>query len=431
MIENPILMEDYFTPGFKVHPLVHAGSQTLRVWKDKPEEQAFESFFMVGAHGKDAAVVRDIDPEYLKYWTALIGEVHVVNLIGLPKGDYLSDAILNNKEALKKIKKEISPGSQLLPFQITQLEQDLAQALEIPLHGSLEISNNFGTKSGIRKLALEENIPMAPGFVANDFIQVEEAIDYLEEKFEELVVKHSLSAAGYMSARMKIKEFGNVREKLNELAGGIYKEREDVFVVEGWIKNKASLCAQIEIPAQGDPVVCAGWQQILEADGISYMGAGPLRLSKKALKSFIRESNKLAWALKKRGAVGCFGPDFLIVSEEEKNMEADTCVLIELNARAPVTSLPLEAVLHIRGYIGEGFCSTHIKLSKVATFKEIAQVLDDNSLLIKSSGKDAKGVVVFNPGMIPYKMFDIIAMAPTWEETEKIVKKTKNLFEMA
>ena len=86
----------------------------------------------------------------------------------------------------------------------------------------------------------------------------------------------------------------NIRELLNDISGGLFIEGKDVVVVEGWVNNTVSLCAHIEILPDKEPIVCSGWQQIIASDGISYIGAGPLRLSKNALKSFISEPGQVS-----------------------------------------------------------------------------------------------------------------------------------------
>ena len=122
---------------------------------------------------------------------------------------------------------------------------------------------------------------------------------------------------------------------LDEIAGGRFVDGRDTVVVEGWLASKAALCAHIEIVAGHAPIVSAAWQQIIDDDGTSYLGAGPLTLSTRALASFVARVNCLAAALRQVGAVGSYAPDFLVVADHETRAEPDTSVLIELNARIP------------------------------------------------------------------------------------------------
>lgn len=426
---SPVLMEEFFSPGFKSHPLLHIGSQSLGVWQGVAEEQAHEGFHAIASHGDDVVVVRDFDEDYINYWTSLVGEERIINIKGLDKTKYLSQALAEDSNALKIIKDKLIPGMVLLPFLYTSWEEVLANKLGIPLLGNPKINNLYGTKSGIRDLAQEAQIPMAPGFVCRNFEEIKMAFVELGKKFDFVAVKHTLSASGYMSKKMSTHSVNSLESEINKLCGGKFLEGRDVFVVEGWVKNSASLCAQIEIIPGQRPVICAAWQQIIANDGITYLGAGPLQISPKARKSLLESINKLAEALYVKGAVGLFGPDFIVVSDEETNLESGTCILVELNARVPLTAMSLEAVKQIRGKIGNGFCSTNIKLGKVLNFKEIMSQLKKHKLLITAKSDQARGVVPFNVGMLPYKSFDVLVMGDCWPDTLEIVGKVKKIFE--
>lgn len=422
-------MEDYFSPGFKGGPFVHIGSQTLKFWHGIPEEQMFEGLILLAAIGKDIAVARDVDPLYISYWQSLVEQTHIVNLRGLDNSKYLSEVILENPFIIEKIRQNMAPKSKLMPFLVTNLEEKVANALGIPLYGSEKISREFGTKSGIRKLAKEVGIQMAPAFICSTYREIKDAVISLENQFDTIVLKHDLSASGYGSKKISIKEIKNLPQIINDLVYGTFVDGQEIIVVEGWIKNKASLCTHIEIMEGKEPIICGGWQQVFDKDGISYIGAGPLMLSPKARESFIMQTKKLAQALAEKGAIGVFGPDFIIASEENKNIKQDTCLLIELNARVPVTAFSLELIKHIKGMIGNGFCSTYIKLSTPETFDEIINVLKKEKLLITKRDTNAKGVVPFNIGMLPWKKFAVVGMADSWEEAENIIDKTRQIFE--
>ena len=425
MNKSPIKMEEYFFPGFKKKPAVHIGSQTMRFFKGIAKEQAYESWHLAGANGKDVTVVRNFDPLYIEYWQDLMGGAKIINFIDKTPGTFLTESILSKPNIIKQIKDEMHKDSRLMVFLPTHLEEQLALKMGIPLHGSSLISDKYGTKSGIRKLAEQHKISMTPGSICSTFIQIKKAIDKLKKQYSILVLKHDLSLSGLFSKRIKsnIKE-KELRKYVNEISGGTFKEGKDTIVVEGWVKSNVSLCAHIEIINGQKPIICAGWQQIIDKDGITYIGAGPLMISKRAINSFLEQTKKLALALQKKGAVGSFGPDFIVDFKEDK------CILVELNARVPYTAFPLETVKEIKGVIGDGFCSTHIKTSKKMIFSQVKKILDKNNLLIKKKNRNAKGVVPFNIGLLAWKTFDIIAMADTWGETEKIVKKVKKIFEL-
>lgn len=429
MKSDPIVMEDYFNPGFKTKPAVHIGSQTVKFFLENIEEQAWEGSSLAAASKGDVAVVRNIDKDYLKYWGSLMDNPYVINIEDKRDlGKYLTEVILEKKNVTDLIKDNMSSNSKLMAFMITSLEQKLADELGISLHGSPKISTLYGVKSGIRKLAEEAGIPMAPGFICTTMAEAEEAIVTLGKSFETIVIKHDQSLSGYFSKKLDIKKIIDVKIHLDEISGGRFVEEKDIVVIEGWLKSKESLCAHIEILEGRDPIICAAWQQIIHSDGISFMGAGPLRLTPRAMKSLNTQVNKLASVLKAKGAIGSYGPDFLILNEEEKNLEQDTCILVELNARVPYTAFPLEIIKQVKGKIGTGFLSQHIKLSNQTTFPKIQKLLQEKGLLITEKNTNANGVVPYNVGLLPWNLFDVVVMADSWEETSQTMQKVKSIF---
>lgn len=427
-MNDPISMEDYFDPGFKTKPMVFEGSQTLKFWHGNAEEQAWEGVHLAGSSNGDLAIVRDIDPNYLKYWSVLMEGPKIINLKGTNPGKYLTEVILESPETLSAIKRDMKSSSKLMVFFPTEIEQELADKLGIPLHGSPEISSLYGTKSGIRNLANEARITMAPGFICSTLDQIHEALAILGKDFDEVVIKHDLSASGYFSKKLDSQKTGDIEGHLREIVGRNFVDGEETVVVEGWLKSKVSLCAQIEILEGQEPVICAGWQQIIDSDGISYIGGGPLMLSKKAFDSFYNQVQRLAKVLKQKGAIGSFGPDFLITSKDETRLEPDTGVLVELNARVPYTAFPLEIIKQVKGKIGNGFLAKHIKVSKKTTFKQLEKIFKKEKLLITKKDTRAKGVVPYNVGLLKWGMFDIVAMADSWKEALQLVQGVDNLF---
>lgn len=421
-------MEDYFDPGFKTKPMVFEGSQTLKFWHGNAEEQAWEGVHLAGSSKGDLAIVRDIDPDYLKYWRVLMDNPKILNLKGTNPEEYLTEVILESPEVLSAIKRDMEPSSKLMVFFPTEIEQKLADKLGIPLYGSPEISRLYGTKSGIRNLANKARITMSPGFICSTLDQIQKALVILGKDFDEVVIKHDLSASGYFSKKLNSQKTGDVENHLREIVGRNFVDGEEIVVVEGWLKSKVSLCAQIEISEGQEPVICAGWQQIIDSDGISYMGGGPLMLSKKAFNSFYNQVQRLAKALKQEGATGSFGPDFLITSKDETRLEPDTSVLVELNARVPYTAFPLEIIKQVKGKIGNGFLAKHIKVPKKTTFKQLEKILEKEQLLITKKGNKAKGVVPFNVGLLKWGTFDIVAMADFWKEALQLVQGIDHLF---
>lgn len=425
---RPVHMEDYFSPGYKTKPAVHIGSQSMRLYASDELEQAIEGLHMAAASEGDIVVVRNIDPLYIKYWQNLMGNVEVINIQTDNKTDYLSTYLLSNSSILEEIKNKMHPDAKLMVYFPTELENKVADKLGIKLHGTPHISNKYGTKTGIRELANEAGIPMAAGYSCVTKTAVVSAIKILFASFDSIIIKHTLSSAGRWMKRLYKDDTYNIDQILDELSGGKFVEGKDSFVVEGWVTNKASLCAHIEILENKDPIISAGWQQIIAPDGITYMGAGPLMLSPKAMRSYMKQVTDLAFALKAKGAVGSFGPDFMITDDKQTQYEPDTSLLLELNARTPVTPFALEIIKQVKGEIGSGFLTQNIKLTKNMTFTELQTILKKEGLLVEEKDKNATGIVPYNIGLLNWNYLYYVVMAQNWDETTKIANKVKAIF---
>jgi hypothetical protein len=426
-IHSPIFMEDYFAPGFKTKPAVHIGSQSMRLYHGDKSEQAIEGIHIAAASEGDIVVARNIDPEYIQYWKYLMGDVNFVNIVTSDMKSYLSDILLNSPQLINEIQNKMDSNSSMMVYFPTEIEEKLAHQIGIKLHGSSIVSTKYGTKTGIRELAKEYKIPMPDGYVCKDKRSVELSFEHLFQDYQTLIIKHALSSAGRWMKKVQKSEITNIDAILNEICGGKYVEGRDEFVVEAWIENKSSLCAQIEIHEGQDPIVAAAWQQVIDVDGITYMGAAPLMLSSKALKSFVKEVTKLAWALKESGAVGSYGPDFIITSDQSVGYCEDTALLLELNARVPVTAFSMEIIKQVKGTVGTGFLTQNIKLPNSSNFSEVREVLNREGLLIKEKGSSV-GVVPYNVGMLEWNSLYYVAVADTWEQAKQISTKVNNLF---
>jgi hypothetical protein len=429
MINNQISMEDYFTPGFKISPSVHVGSQTVPFFRGIPEEQAYEGYYLAAAGKNDLVVVRNIDEGYIQYWKKLIGNHHIINLKNVNPGEFLTQVILDDPKIIEEIKRYMDPRSRLYVFSPTHLELQLAEKLGIPLHGKPDFSDLYGTKSGIRLLAEEYKITMAPGFICKSVNDVEKALLALKDNFTDVVIKYDYSLGGYFNKKVHISERETMKKLVDEIANGIFHEGEGVVVVEGWIKSKAAPCAHIEILENKDPIIAAAWQQIVDVDSVSRIGACPLNLSNRAMKSFLSAVKKIAFALKEKGAIGSYGPDFLITDDSETQFHPDTAVLIELNARIPMTAIALEIVRQVRGKIGTGFLALNVKLESHSSFGKIEEKLASEGILIRQKNPKAEGVVPFNVGLLPWNIVDLVAMADTWNKTQAIMNKAQSVLQ--
>lgn len=421
IMHAPVSLEEHFQPGLKLSPLLLIGSQTHDIWKNSAYLQAPEDYYLAAMGTNNVAVVRNIDPNYITYFSALMDGGKVINLYNVDGGAFLAEYLLKTKWAFEQIQRVIHSGFHLMPFGITNLEQSLAKKFRVPIYGSKQIAATYGTKSGIRRLAQAANIPVSPGYICTTLKEIEQAIHSLRKEFRFVALKHDTSVSGFLSKRLSTRPNVNVTKIIEKLFRRPFLEKEDVVVIEGWIDNASSIGAHIEIAPGKKPVVCAAWQQHIDADGVSYIGAGPMQISLQALAGLKNCLTRLAQILADYGAVGSFGPDFLITADHQP-------ILLELNARVPYTAFPLEIIRHIKGTIGEGFSSAPIFVKKSTTAVEVLTRLSQKKLLVTKKDRQAKGVVPFHMAMLPWGMFNIAAMGDTWKDTQAMVQQVRRLF---
>lgn len=427
MTKQYIDLEKHFSPGFPKQPLLLFGSQTHEIWHNSAKLQIPEGFFLAGLNKYNTVVVRNIDPNYINYFQTLIGGGNIINLYDVDGGKYLSELVLTTPWTEDLIKQAIDKDYKLLAFRITDQEQAIAKRLHIPFHGGKK-NERYGTKDGIRTLAIQGKIPMPPGYVCTTIKEIKSALKQLSESYDEFVIKHSASVSGYLSKKLTRADIGNLDTVVNKLLNRKYIPKEDIFVVEAWLPKTISVGVHIEIFPDQQSRFCAAWQQIIDTDGVSYIGAGPLHLSSPALQSLQMHVQRLMELLQAKKAYGSFGPDFLITTETDIHIPADTAVLIELNARTPYTAFPLEIIKNVKKNIHSGFMSIQIDMNKSVKFADIYTVLKKHKLLVQEQDEHAIGVVPYNVGMLPWKSFNAVAMGNTFEQTLGVVKKTQTIF---
>lgn len=424
----PLLMEDHFVPGIKWTPLLLFGSQTHKIWSNSAKLQAPEDFFLAALKSENIAVVRNMDPNYINYFQNLTGG-QIINISNIEKETYLTEAILKNEWALQLIQDSYKKDLHLLPFMITPMEVKLSNKLHMPFYGNKKTNDLFGTKSGIRRLASQYSLPIPPGHVCASIEEIDQALKSLQHNFKFAAIKHDESVSGFLSKKVSTTACVPTQHILRQILKRPFEKGKDIVVVEGWIHTPISVGTHIEILPNKETFLCAAWQQVIDKDGVSYVGAGPLHISPSALSSLKKNMRSLARALVDKGAFGSYGPDFLITSQSESNLKPDSAILIELNTRIPYTAFPLEIVKNIKGTIGSGFYSTHIHLNKPLKFIDVFTVLRKANLLITHKSPTASGVVPFGISMLPWKSFTIIAIADSWSMAQYVARKTQTLFD--
>ena len=156
----PIAMEDRVALA-PAGPGVHVGLRSMRFFHGNQKGQAREGLLLAADFDRDVVVARGVAPDDLGYGTARAGGVRLVDQVGEDRGECLSRVLLADREALDAVRAAMPPGARVRNFFPTPLEERLADALDVPLHGPPALSARSGTRSGVRNLARESAGPVA------------------------------------------------------------------------------------------------------------------------------------------------------------------------------------------------------------------------------------------------------------------------------
>lgn len=354
-------------------------SLTLDGAEDKGSElQAYEErflFLLLLLRQPRARLVyvtsQPINPTIIDYYLHLLPGVipsHARNRLSLispldGSARPLTAKILERPGLIRKIRSQIPDPERahLVPYISTELERDLAVKLGIPMYGSDPRHFHHGTKSGCRRLFIEETVPCAAGVedvcTRSDIVQAIMKIRSLRPQVRCVIVKLNEGAGGggnasidvdrlpYPSSpdeaeaiegridRMRFEDPGTLFDVyMARLAhrGGIVEER-----IEGTEVRSPSV--QMRVTPLGEVELLSTHDQVLGGpEGQSYIGCRfPADASYAATIS--REALKVGKRLAAEGVIGRFAVDFVVVRNPRGTWDP---YAIEINLRKGGTTHP-------------------------------------------------------------------------------------------
>ena len=274
----------------------------------------------------------------------------------------LSDKLLARPRLIERIRSSIMDPDRahLVPFNTTNREKELALQLGIPMYGADPKFFPLGTKSGCRKIFMEENVSHPLGH--EDIGSKEKLLDAIREmrakkpSIEQVMVKLNEGVSGEGNAIVDLnalpapgsaKELGMLEKRLRamqfELEGVTYdsymnKLQERQAVVEERIMGEEfrSPSVQLRITPLGVVELLSTHDQLLGGpSGQSYLGCVfPADTGYAAL--ITREAAKVGRRLAKEGVIGRFALDFVVVRSNGKWEP----YAIEINLRKGGTTHP-------------------------------------------------------------------------------------------
>jgi hypothetical protein len=278
-----------------------------------------------------------------------------------PEARALSEKLLDRPEAVEQIRDLIHDPRRafIVPFNVTELERDIAVELGIPLYGPAPELVELGTKSGSRRVAKRAGVPLLPG--AEDLRSIDEleraikAIAREEPDARSVVIKLNNGFSGQGNALLDI---ASLRTPMQDSPTIFCAEEEtwasyerkivaDGAVVEQLVRHPemASPSVQLRILPGGICQVLSTHDQVLGGpDDQVYLGCRfPARSDYRAL---IQEhALSVGAVLAVEGVIGAFGLDFVVIP----NGKSHDAFLSEINLRMGGTTHPFVMAQGVTG----------------------------------------------------------------------------------
>jgi hypothetical protein len=251
----------------------------------------------------------------------------------------LSDKLLERPRLIERIRSLIMDPDRahLVPFNTTSREKELALRLGIPMYGADPKFFPLGTKSGCRKIFIEEDVPHPLGY--ENLGSKEDVLDAIAQmrtrkpSIKQVLVKLNEGVSGEGNAVVDLsglpapghsKEQPALEERLRamqfELRGVTYdsymkKLQERKGIIEERIMGEEfrSPSVQLRVTPLGSVELLSTHDQLLGGpSGQSYLGcAFPAESGYAGL--ITREAAKVGKRLAKEGVIGRFALDFVVV----------------------------------------------------------------------------------------------------------------------
>ena len=291
-----------------------------------------------------AVTRRPVDPVAIEYYLSLLPDPDDararLTLISLDEESDtrpLAAVVADRADIVDRIRAAVGDdptAAMLMPFNVTEQEQDLAVAIGTPVYGVEHRFARYGRKSDGRRLFADVGVRTAPG------VEDVRTADHVTRALATLrptgdaVVKLDESVYGEGNVRMSPGTDPNTLPEayladLGRLGG----------VVEAWLDGDevASPSAQVRIRPGGETFVISTHDQMLGGDNGQQFTGGRFPASGAYQHTIIGPARRVAERLAAEGAVGRFGIDFVVVREKDGTWHS---YAMELNLREGGTSHP-------------------------------------------------------------------------------------------
>jgi hypothetical protein len=285
----------------------------------------------------------------------------------------LSAKLLERPHVLERIRRSLgSAPAYVSPYNTTELERDVAQALDAPLYGADPAHSFLGTKSGCRALFARCGVPHPVG--TEGIRGIDEAVAAIvalrgaKPELAQVVVKLNDGVSGEGNALVDLQglpapgggqiERASIAERLAGLASEAPRVTVGAFldklaagggVVEEWITAREirSPSVQLQITPAGDVRVVSTHDQILGGrSGQSYLGCR-FPAEHEYAPMISRLGLRVGRELSAAGVIGRLAVDFVVAREGTGDPWRPYA--IELNLRKGGTTHPYETLEQLTG----------------------------------------------------------------------------------
>lgn len=295
-----------------------------------------------------------IDPDVVDYYIGFLPDpddaAKRLELISLdePWSQPLTRTLLRRPDVLERLRSAIDGDAWLVPFVLSELEEELAALLHIPVYGPATSLAYYGSKSGAREVGHEAGVPMARGFGdVRSVMEVEEAIESLPG--ERVIVKLNDGYSGLGNVIVTKADRSLTRFTAAGETWGSFTEkiRGRGAVVEEFIEHRPLYypSALARISPGGTAEVLATHDQVLGgANNDVYQGC-TFPAAPEYRHEVGESAARIAGILAERGVVGIFGMDFFALNADA----GYAALLCEINLRIGGTTHPYGAVVLTTG----------------------------------------------------------------------------------
>ncbi|MEV0617277.1 peptide ligase PGM1-related protein [Nonomuraea sp. NPDC050404] len=295
-----------------------------------------------------------IDPDIIDYYFAFLPDpddaAKRLTLISLdnPWSQPLTRNLLDRPDILEQLRSAIDGDALLVPFVLSEREEELASLLGVPLYGPATSLSYYGSKSGAREVGHEAGVPMARGFAdVRSALQIEEALEALPGERVIVKLNDGYSGLGNAIVTKADRSLTSFSAEGEDWESFTTKISERGAVVEEFIEHRPLYypSALAQITPGGDTQVLATHDQVLGGpNGHVYQGctfpAAP------EYRAEVGDSAaRIARVLAERGVTGLFGMDFFALKADA----GYAALLCEINLRIGGTTHPFGAAVLTTG----------------------------------------------------------------------------------